>query len=64
MTRTTKTERLAFLGILSCLLINGYLDQKDADMAQKYAEAQKAHSYAASQTGRQIACLQCAGGVR
>ena len=53
--KTTRQEKIAFIVIAVCLLITGWMDNQDAEMAQKYA---------ASQAGQQLACLQCAGGVR
>lgn len=52
---TTKEEKMAFIGIAICVLIAGWLDGQDARLAEKYAQ---------SQTGQQLACLSCAGGVR
>ncbi|MEY2679968.1 MAG: hypothetical protein RL661_199 [Pseudomonadota bacterium] len=52
---TTKEEKIAFVVIAACLLITGWLDGQDAKMAERYAVAQ---------TGQQIACSDCAGGVR
>ena len=50
--KTTTQERLAFLAIAIGLLITGWMDSQDAEMAQKYA---------ASQQGQQLACIHCGG---
>lgn len=48
--KTTTQEKIAFLAIAIGLLLSGYMDGQDADMAQKYA---------ASQQGQKLACIHC-----
>lgn len=48
-------QKLAILGIAIGLLVAGWLDGKDHQMARQYA---------ISQQGQKIACIDCAGGVR
>lgn len=50
--KTTKQERLAFIGIAICVLIAGWLDGQDHKLAQKYAQ---------SEQGQQLACIHCGG---
>ena len=50
--KTTPQERIAFALIALGLLITGWMDGQDHQMAQKYA---------ATQQGQQVACIHCGG---
>lgn len=48
-------QRIALIAITIGLLLEGWMDGQDHQMAQKYA---------ASNAGQKLACTTCAGGVR
>ena len=50
--KTTNQEKIAFIAIAICVLIAGWMDGQDHQMAQKYA---------ASTAGQKLACIHCGG---
>lgn len=48
-------NKIALIAITLGLLLAGWLDGQDHQMAQQYA---------ASQAGQKLACIDCAGGAR
>lgn len=53
-------QTLALIGIVVGLLIAGYMDGQDQAMTEKSS----AVAYSMTNQGKQLACIDCAGGVK